>query len=140
LLAYAADELHFQGVVDVDEDDETKIANCTAVADLHVRWDFQKKLWQAEFLDGALRGVKRSFSQEDITVERWEKLRRASMLTVNASLANASAADKKQVAKEFIVYWCASISRGDHEKFEADWGVMNMETTAVAMESTAVAD
>ena len=140
LIAYAADELHFQGVVDIDDNDDTKIANCTAVADLRVEWDFQNKLWQSEFVDGALRGVKRSFSQEDNTVERWEQLRRASMSTVDASFADASAADKKQVAKEFIVHWCASISRGDHNKFEADWGVKNKETTAVAVDSTSVAE
>jgi hypothetical protein len=140
LLAYAADELHFQGVVDIDDNDDTKIANCTAVADLHVEWDFQKKLWQSEFVDGALRGVKRSFSQADNTVDRWDKLRRASMSTVDASFADASAADKKQVAKEFIVHWCASISRGDHHTFEADWGVKNNETTAVAVDITSVAE
>ena len=121
LLAYAADELYFQSVVDCGNADDTKNANCAAVADLRVEWDFQKKLWQSEFVGGKLRGVKRCFSHADNTEERWNKLRRASMSTVDASFA----AEKKQVAKEFIVHWCASISRGDHEKFEADWGVTN---------------
>jgi len=123
LLAYAADELYFQGVVDCGNADDTKSANCAAVADLRVEWNFEKKLWQSEFVGGELRGVKRCFSHADNTEERWNKLRRASMSTVDISFADASVAEKKQVAKEFIVHWCTSISRGDHEKFEADWSV-----------------
>lgn len=125
LIAYAADELYFQGVVGCGDAHDGKDANIPAVADLRVEWDFQKKLWQSEFVGGTMRGVKRCFSHKDHNEERWDKLRRASMSTVDISFADASVADKNQVAKEFIVHWCTSISRGDHEKFEADWGVTN---------------
>ena len=58
LIAYAADELHFQGVVcDGRGDIYNKSANCPAVADLNVEWDSQTKTWRAEFVDGEFRGL-----------------------------------------------------------------------------------
>ena len=74
LIAYAADELHFQGVVcDGRGDIYNKSANCPAVADLNVEWDFQSKTWRAEFVDGEFRGQEKCFSPSERTGARWEK-------------------------------------------------------------------
>ena len=59
LLAYAADELHFQGV-DQEVDDESPQPNCPAVADLHLEWDFTTKQWTGTFVAGPLEGTSKT--------------------------------------------------------------------------------
>lgn len=58
LLAYAADELHFQGIdQDSPESSEELVGNCPAVADLNLEWDFGAQSWQATFVAGVLNGT-----------------------------------------------------------------------------------
>ena len=75
LLAYAADELHFQGVKrESPEREPRKPANCAAVADLRLQWDFGSKTWEAEFVSGPFEGTTRRFCVEQLTNKRWSKL------------------------------------------------------------------
>ena len=122
LIAYAADELYFQGVVcDGRGDIYNKSANCPAVADLNVEWDFQSKTWRAEFVEGDFRGQKRCFSPSDHTDARWEKMQRILIPCTDSTLTDATPATKRKVAKEFVSHWCGSILRGDHAAFETEF-------------------
>ena len=48
LLSYAADQLHHQGIAETaGAEVHNKQANCPAVADLHLDWDFSAKAWLA---------------------------------------------------------------------------------------------
>ena len=81
LLSYAADELHFQGVVRTNPEPSAKpTGNCSAVADLHLEWDFDAKAWEAEFVAGAFAGRKQRFSFRDLTHARWTKMKAWSLV------------------------------------------------------------
>ena len=130
LIAYAADELHFQGVVCSNAED-IKECNCAAVAGLHVEWDFDGAKYDAEFVEGAHKGVKRSFGVADICEERWTKMLRASIVPEGDDFPTATVAMKKTAAKELVVRWCASIVDGSEKVFAANLGI-NAENPAVA--------
>ena len=120
LVAYAADELYFQGVArDQDTAAYVRPPNCPAVADLHLEWDFQRKTWLAEFVDGELRGQKRRFSPAEHTDTRWAKMQRSSIPCTGSSFDDATRLGKKNAAKELVLLWCGSIIEGDHATFEA---------------------
>jgi hypothetical protein len=114
LLAYAADELFHQGVKrDTVADEDLKVANCSAVADVSLEWDFDKHLWEAEFLAGPFQGVTLSFGIADLTASRLAKL------SLSRSPSSALPT-KKQVAKDFITLWCDAICK-ERDSFETDW-------------------
>ena len=79
-----------------------KSANCPAVADLNVEWDFQSKTWRAEFVDGDFRGQKRCFPPSEHTDARWEKMQRILIPFTDSTLTDATPATKRKVAKEFV--------------------------------------
>ena len=131
LLLYAADQLRFQGVeCDEDADACTKDANCPAVAELNIEWDFQNNTWQSEFVGGPCQGIKRSFSASQHTEGRWEKMGRSSLSTADVAFAEATPQVKKQTAKEFLVSWCDAISRGEQESFEHEFRIGDLKPSA----------
>ncbi len=123
LLAYAADELFFQGVKrDTAADEDLKVANCPAVADVNLEWDFTTHAWEAEFLTGPFQGVTRSFGTADLTTERLAKLRDEGIGQPDPSSPTSALPTKKHVAKEFITLWCDAICK-ERDSFETEWGL-----------------
>ena len=121
LLAYAADELFYQGVKrDTAADEDLKVANCPAVADVNLEWDFATHAWEAEFLAGPFQGVTRSFGIADLTAERLAKLRDVGIGQPDPRSPTSALPTKKQVAKEFITLWCDAICK-ERDSFETDW-------------------
>ena len=123
LLAYAADELFHQGVKrDTVADEDLKVANCSAVADVSLEWDFDKHLWEAEFLAGPFQGVTLSFGIADLTASRLAKFRSVGIGQPDPRSPTSALPTKKQVAKEFITLWCDAICK-ERDSFETEWGL-----------------
>jgi len=122
LLSYAADELHFQGIQRTSpEPDRKKEANCTAVADVRLEWEFSEKAWEAEFVSGPFTGTSRRFCVADLTTKRWVKLRELSV--VQGDLSRTMALVLKNIAKDFITRWCQAITTNIGDDFENEWGL-----------------
>ncbi len=123
LLAYAADELFYQGVKrDTAADEDLKVANCPAVADVNLEWDFTTHAWEAEFVTGPFQGVTRSFGTADLTTERLAKLRDEGIGQPEPSSPASALLMKKQLAKEFITLWCEAICN-ERDSFATEWGL-----------------
>ena len=123
LLSYAADELHFQGVVRAPSP-EAKEANCPAVADVHLRWDFGVKGWYAEFVSGPFVGATRCFQVVELTSWRWGRMAELSFVGLRT---NSSA--QKNAAKHFITRWCQAISTSQADEFEKSWLLGDLVTS-----------
>ena len=51
-VSFAADQYMHMGVHELVVDEAPKTANCAAVADVHLKYDFLTKKWQAAFVAG----------------------------------------------------------------------------------------
>jgi hypothetical protein len=103
LLAYAADELHYQGVVAPCPVPQSRPANCAAVAGLRMEWAFATQEWACEFVDGPLLGTKHRFAVRDLTKDQFDDMRANNKL--DAYWSNATLVDKKGVAKDIAMSW-----------------------------------
>ena len=117
LLSYAADELFHS---DAAADEDLHVANCPAVADVNLEWDFDTHVWEAEFLAGPFQGVTRSFGIADLTASRLARLRSVGIGQPDPRSPTSALPTKKQVAKEFITLWCDAICK-ERDSFETDW-------------------
>jgi hypothetical protein len=147
LLSYAADELHFQGVVRViiPGEQRTNKANCTTVEDVHLQWNFGAKAWEAEFISGPFVGTTRCFHVVDLTPWRWARM--MGQPFVDKDQSRTRALPQKNVAKNFITLWCQAIASGRADEFEKTWrlGESDLVTSAkkrsgAGGDSTAVAE
>ena len=108
LLAYAADELHFQGVQPASpEPVEELVANCPAVADLRLEWDFDAKAWEACFVGGPYLGKTQRMTVDELDKDMWRKLK--DMGKARGFLTQASMIQKKSAVKELLTLWGAMI-------------------------------
>ena len=122
LLSYAADEHHFQGVARSDPAKSAqRPANCPAVADLRLTWDFDGKAWDAEFVAGTFEGIRTRVEARNITQLQWDKMQ--SMSVVEGDLAGAHIIRLKAAAKHLITQWCDAITRDARDAFEREWGL-----------------
>ena len=122
LLSYAADEHHFQGVVRSDPAKSAQgPANCSAVADLRLTWDFDGKAWDAEFVAGTFQGMRKRVATQHITREQWGKMQ--SMSAVEGYFAHANFLRLKAAAKHLITQWCDAITRDAKDAFDREWGL-----------------
>jgi hypothetical protein len=107
LLKYAADELEHQGVA----------ANCSAVAGLHLEWNFTEKVWQAEFLAGAHAGQTRCMSPNELHKHIWALLLENSLVNCPWS-SKPDWIQRKHAVKEFMIVWCKAILSGTSEEYD----------------------
>lgn len=111
LLAYASDEYTCQGVEALSPvPASVRQANCTAVADLHVAWQFDSKAWEGTFLAGPHTGVTKRISVTDISEDMWKRLG-LTQLTLEGFHCRGNWSKKKAAAKEWMVRWCADIAQ-----------------------------
>ena len=115
LLQYAADELMFQGVVRTREQEEPEECN-SAVTDVHLDWDFQKKAWTATFVGGVHCGTIRRFASTDLSLAQKRKM------VAMGALSKESC--RKKASEQFITLWCQAIADGNSREFENDWGLV----------------
>ena len=118
LLAYAADELACQGVKAASPvNTSEQAANCTAVGDLHLEWDFSAKAWVGKFVAGPRVGTTRRINVHDLNQEVWDELGKKSV--VNGYWYRATPLERKCALKEWMILWCAAIARGEEKEFES---------------------
>ena len=130
LLSYAADELHFQGIVpSMPDAPQSRLANCEEVSDLFVAWDFTANAWNASFIDGPFKGTTRRVYYYDVTAALWVKLQqrmtaggnfqgvrdggwKPSRLWETVTFAYASNQQKKAAAKVLVIALCHAVTVG----------------------------
>jgi hypothetical protein len=121
LLSYAADELHFQGVERTEAQAQDAVANCPAVADLNVEWNFTEQTWEARFVAGPHADDSRQVGLNDLNRSRWLKLRRMGLVEGDFKLANKLL--QKQGSKELAILWCKAVLHNEEDVFCADWSL-----------------
>lgn len=123
LIAYAADEKYYEGVMR-DTVDTVKEQNC-AIDNLHVEYQIDKHSWTGEFLDGALCGTNRELFISSITKKRWEKMIQCQIqIHKDQPLGDFDAAGevtKKQVAKKLLMVWMSALRDNQGPEFEQVW-------------------
>ncbi len=115
LLQYAADELNFQGVVRTREPEEPKECN-SAVADMHLDWDFRTKTWTATFVGGVHVGTIKRLASDDLTGAQKRKMVEMGALSKESS--------RKKASEQYITLWCQAIVDGNSREFENEWGLV----------------
>ena len=115
LLAYAADEHHFQGIV---RGPPLELPG-TAVADHRVEWEFNEHVWVCEVLVGLAAGQTMSFNPEDLLKSQWDKLRDKSL--VDGFFRKSTTFTRKKAAKELVKLWCAATQHGERQAMETTW-------------------
>ena len=127
LLAYAADELHFQGVVRCEPTPpQSREANCPAVADLHVAWNFNGKAWDGTFVGGPSNGQTKRVALADINATLWSNLHLVKSPHEVSDLGLfwcATHRQVKDVAKTCLIELCKATTRGECDSFEAKMGL-----------------
>ena len=126
LLAYAADEHFFQGVLRV-ENEEPKAGNSTAVAGVNIEWDFTCDAWKAEFVSGDKCGTVRTLAMTDVSEKLWEKMVASALPGAEGNFNEASRVKKKQVSKELMELWCGAIAQRQGMVFEKNWGLRSTQ-------------
>ena len=122
LLAYAADEFHFQRIVAAPlGPEEDKKANCREVEDLSVEWEFDAATWVGHFVDGPAKGQERRLPVLSLTKHMWDTLQERSM--VMGPWSSATKAFKRDAARQLLVLWCAAIAGNDADEFEQSMGL-----------------
>ena len=121
LLQYAADELIFQGVERNKEEEDEKTCN-SAVAGMHLDWDFEKKTWTATFVDGVHVGTTKRFAAEQLTKEHCKKM-------IALSMIDRKTSDQKKVSEQFITFWCQAIVDKKGGEFEKQWDLSSGQAT-----------
>jgi hypothetical protein len=112
----------FQGVVRAAAADESRpVANCAAVADVNLQWDFSVKAWNAEYVSGPFVGATRCFHVVDLTTWRWARMTELSFFESTKKKPRPTLSDQKGAAKIFITHWCLAISAGRASEFEKTW-------------------
>lgn len=125
LLSYAADELHYQGVVCESSAvavEDPKIANTTAVADVHLEWDFGGKAWDAEFVAGQFEGQTIRFALSSFTRAIWTQLRDKDI--VQNDISRNSMLKQKDAAKQLVTMWCQAIARSRSYEFKMEFNLL----------------
>ena len=126
LLQYAAEELLLQGWKSVEREDgpqqnEEKLpCNCSALADLHLEWDFTEQQWTATFVAGEHEGTIKSFSAADLKT-RWKKM--VALRIVHGRFGY----NVKRVIQRFMIRWCQAIVGRTGDAFEQEWELVVKE-------------
>ena len=115
LVAYAADEHHFQGVVRAPP----VSSPVTAVADYRVEWEFNHCFWACEILVGSDAGLTKQFSPSGISTKQWRDLRALGL--ADGWFSRSTMAKRKRAAKGLAELWCIATLKGDRQSFEASW-------------------
>ena len=93
-------------------------ANCDALSDLKLEWDFRAYTWRAQFVDGPLQGVSRHMSVQDLNRHVWAILKGKEK--VEGFLAHASANARKAAAQVWVILWAEAALSNDVDAFVAE--------------------
>jgi len=122
LLSYAADEFRFQGIPrEIEETPVKAKGNCSAVADLHLEWDFTEKAWDAEIVAGDCQGTTFRLICAGITNHQWTLLKHDALVAGYRSQARGFAL--KNAGKAIVLKWGQAIMEHRGDDFVNEWRI-----------------
>ena len=127
LLAYAADEHHYQGIAQEDDQPEP---NVPAVAGLRLDWDLERRGYVGEFIRGPMKGTKRSMTLSQIDEDSWNTVcdHHPDFAKGLPSFLRANRSQKKAVIMKFVPLWCAAVASGNAGQWQAELSLANRGT------------
>ena len=98
-------------------DEAPRTGNSTAVADLHIAWQFDEKAWRAEFVAGPFHGKTRVLRVTDLSKRMWNVLREREH--VDGFLSHAGVGNLKTATKLFLEEWGKAVIGNEPQEFDA---------------------
>ena len=119
LLAYAADEQHYQGIPRAPPPERPAVAD----EPYTISWDFDDDVWVAVILSGDEQGATKCFRTEALHKSKWNSLLQdpsaAQWLDAKDTRWSKSCFRSRRAAtKELARLWCVATLQGEREKFE----------------------
>ena len=116
LVAYAADEHHFQNVERVNQEPP----QTAAVVDYTVEWDFNEHVWEGiiHAKPGVMQKTLRC-DPEDLGRTVWGRLHDKDL--VQSFYSKSTRISRKNAGKEYVKLWCAATVKGEGEEFYTTW-------------------
>ena len=119
LLAYAADEQHYQGIPRAPPPEQPAVADEAYT----IRWDFNAFAWVVEILSGDARGATQRFRTEALHKSQWNSLLQdpsaAQWLDAKDTRWSKSCFRSRRAAtKEIARLWCVATTEGEREDIE----------------------
>ena len=103
LVNYVADEVALGGVAEEQDESDTE-GNCELPL-LRMKYDFAARVWQADFVDGPLRGETFTSSVANMTAEKWATVQAA----VAVEFENATLQQLKEGTRLFLKSHCETV-------------------------------
>ena len=103
LINYVAAEVALGGVPE-QEDDSDAEGNCEAKG-LRMKYDFANRLWEADFVEGPLRGKRFLSNVASMTAEKWATVQAA----VAVDFENATVQQLKEGTRVFLMRYCQTM-------------------------------
>ena len=103
LVNYVADEVALGGVAEQQDESDTE-GNCELPL-LRMKYDFAASAWQADFVDGPLRGETFTSSVANMTAEKWATVQAA----VAVEFENATLQQVKEGTRLFLKSHCETV-------------------------------
>ena len=103
LVNYVADEVALGGVAEQQDESDTE-GNCELPL-LRMKYDFAARVWQADFVDGPLRGETFTSSVANMTAEKWATVQAA----VAVEFENATLQQVKEGTRLFLKSHCETV-------------------------------
>ena len=103
LVNYVADEVALGGVAEQQDESDTE-GNCELPL-LRMKYDFAASAWQADFVDGPLRGETFTSSVANMTAEKWATVQAA----VAVEFENATLQQVKEGTRLFLKNHCETV-------------------------------
>ena len=103
LVNYVAAEVALGGVAEEQDESDTE-GNCE-LPQLRMKYDFAKRLWQGDFVDGPLRGKIYTSSVTNMTAEKWATVQAA----VAVEFEKATLQELKEGTRLFLLSHCKTV-------------------------------
>ena len=103
LVNYVADEVALGGVAEQQDESDTE-GNCELPL-LRMKYDFAARVWQADFVDGPLRGETFTSSVANMSAEKWATVQAA----VAVEFENATLQQVKEGTRLFLKNHCETV-------------------------------
>ena len=133
LVNYVADEVALGGVAEQQDESDTE-GNCELPL-LRMKYDFAASAWQADFVDGPLRGETFTSSVANMTAEKWATVQAA----VAVEFENATLQQVKEGTRLFLKSHCETVL-AQHDSVDDCGRSCGEIVSAVADRLPAVAD
>ena len=104
LINYVAAEVALGGVPEQQDDSDAEGGNCE-VKGLRMKYDFANRVWEADFVEGPLRGKSFTSNVASMNLEKWATVQAA----VAVDFENATVQQLKEGTRVFLMRHCQTI-------------------------------